>query len=34
MSKNICKNLNYKGIICIEFFIDSDDNIVNEVPRT
>ena len=36
MSKNICKNLNYQGIICIEFFIDSDDNIlVNEIaPRT
>ena len=36
ISKNICKNLNYKGIICIEFFVDCENNIlVNEIgPRT
>ena len=36
ITKNIAKKLNYKGILCIEFFIDNNDNIlVNEIaPRT
>ena len=36
ISKSIIGSLNYKGIICIEFFIDNNNNIlVNEIaPRT
>jgi 5-(carboxyamino)imidazole ribonucleotide synthase len=36
ISKKIIHSLNYEGIICIEFFIDNDNNIlVNEIaPRT
>ena len=36
ITKKIIRELNYKGIICIEFFIDTYDNIlVNEIaPRT
>lgn len=36
ITTTICKALNYQGIICIEFFIDSMDNVlVNEIaPRT
>ena len=36
ISKSIISSLNYRGIICIEFFIDNNNNIlVNEIaPRT
>jgi 5-(carboxyamino)imidazole ribonucleotide synthase len=36
ITKKIIKELGYKGIICIEFFIDNENNIlVNEIaPRT